>query len=147
MLITVLANELTSAGRHFPAGTVITPKGAPASGGYFFAMAELDGRSFLVSIRDSDIVTVEDRAEETEMLITDVNENEITEGAKVEFVGQPTIDFPGGTVGTVQDILPCGSVGVEFIGYGLDGLVYDMRPTHLALISDDEWNRAVGAGC
>lgn len=81
------------------------------------------------------------------MLITDVNEDEIAVGAKVEFVGQPTIDFPGGTVGTVQDILPCGSVGVEFVGYGLTGLVYDMRPVHLALISDDEWNRAVGAGC
>jgi hypothetical protein len=51
----VLSAELTYAGRTYPAGTPITPLGSPASGGYFFASVEFEGRQYVISIRETDI--------------------------------------------------------------------------------------------
>lgn len=54
-----LVNDLYYAGRHYTAGTTIKPVTEPASGGYFFAEVEYEGRIYVVSIRESDVEEVE----------------------------------------------------------------------------------------
>lgn len=140
-MTTVLINELAYAGRYFPAGTVITPKGAPASGGYFLAMAELDDRSYLVSVRDVDVATLMDSPEQVELSapVTDVNENEITVGARVEYVG-PDLDLNGST-GRVEEIVTTGGAVVACVEFDSHlGDAYDILPTHLAVYTLSDAN-------
>lgn len=55
-----LANELhtfSSVQRYYPAGTPVKILTEPASGGYMFAQVTAnDGRNYLISIRESDLV-------------------------------------------------------------------------------------------
>lgn len=69
------------------------------------------------------------------MLITDMNEDEIAVGAKVEYVGND--DFAYGMVGFVEQITPTGSVVVEFDAYGFRGVTYDILPTNLRVVRVD----------
>lgn len=50
-----LAHDITYAGRTFKTGTVVKPATAPASGGFFFALIEFDGRTYPVAITTADI--------------------------------------------------------------------------------------------
>jgi len=105
----VLANGLSFAGRYFPAGTTIAPKGEPLGLGYFFAMAKwVDGRVYLISVRECDITTVE-------TAVVDRNDTPIATDATVEYrTFNPDGAEVDGLRGRVDDIGSDGMVGVEW---------------------------------
>jgi len=106
----VLVDGLSYAGHYFPAGTIVALKGEPASGGYFYAMAELDGRAYLISIRQCDTTTVE-----TETEVLDRDDNPITLNARVEYrTFNPAGSECDGLTGRVDDIGSDGMIGVEW---------------------------------
>jgi hypothetical protein len=72
-------------------------------------------------------------AQEAEIMITDINEDEIVVGAKVEYIG--TDDFAYGMVGFVEQITTAGCVVVEF--EGRLGETFDIRPNHLRVVHVD----------
>lgn len=73
------------------------------------------------------------------MLITDINENEIIVGARVEYVG-PDLDLNGST-GRVDEIATTGGATVACVEFDSHpGEVYDILPTHLAVYSLSDAN-------
>lgn len=73
------------------------------------------------------------------MLITDINEVEITVGARVEYVG-PDLDLNGST-GRVDEIVTTGGATVACVEFDCEpGMTYDVLPTHLAVYNLSDAN-------
>lgn len=73
------------------------------------------------------------------MLITDINEVEITVDARVEYVG-PDEGF-NGSLGRVDEIFTGNGATVACVEFDFEpGMTYDILPTHLAVYSLSDAN-------